>query len=120
MTMKAKRITFDIATAGTCPEHTTGRNGIGHCKACYDALPGRAPRTGFVLGGWATHKEPGSGHYFWTFTHVATGMSVNVWPCHETKTAALAHLAKLADGTAPQVATTEALLAKHGRGWGAR
>lgn len=114
-----KLTTFEIATAGKCDAHTTGRNGVGYCPDCYKAKPGRAERKGYVLGGWATHKEPGPGNYFWTFTHIGTGMSVNVWPCHETKATALAHLAKLADGTAPQVATTEAMLAKHGRGWGA-
>lgn len=76
--------------------------------------PGRDTRRGYVIGDWGTHKED----YFWTFTHLPTGVCVNVYPCHSTKASALAHLAKLADGTAPQCATVEALLSKFGRGWG--
>jgi hypothetical protein len=37
-----------------------------------------------------------AGDPFWTFTHLPTGLALNVWPCHETKAPALAHLAKLA------------------------
>lgn len=71
---------------------------------------------GYVLGGWATHKERGRGVYFWTFTHLASGMSVSVYPCHEVKASALAHLVELVErGPAPHVA---ALLAKHGGEWG--
>lgn len=93
-----KRTTFDVAV-------DAGRGNP----------PGRAPRTGYVLGDWGTHKEK----YFWTFTHLPTGMSVNVWPCHETKASALLHLYNLSIGIAKECASIEALLAKFGRGWGA-
>jgi hypothetical protein len=66
--MKPKRTTFDVAT-----------------------MAGREQRTGYVLGDFATHK----GRYFWTFTHVASGVAINVYPPHETKESALAHLEKL-------------------------
>ncbi len=78
----------------------------------------RAERKGYVLNGFATHKEPGAGVYFWTFTHVQTGTSINVWPCHATKAAALAHLEKLADGTAPQCEFLAYTLEKYGTAWG--
>lgn len=78
--MKAKRATFDIAT-------------MRH---------GREPRTGYVLGDFAAHKEPGRGVYFWTFTHLATGVAVNVYPPHETKASACAHLETLARDGVPE------------------
>jgi hypothetical protein len=93
---KPKRTTFEIALRGGA----------------------RAERKGFVLGGFATHKEPGPGVYFYSFTHLDTGTAINVWPCHETQASAIAHLAKLADGSAPQCAYLEATLAKYGRAWG--
>lgn len=73
MTAAARLALFDIATHGGA----------------------RESRKGYVLGDWATHKEPGRKVYFWTFTHVPTGLSVNVYPPHETKAAALAHLEKM-------------------------
>lgn len=94
--MKAKRTTFEIALRGQ----------------------GRATRKGHVLGGFATHKEPGPGVYFYSFTHLETGTAISVWPCHATAATALAHLEKLVDGTAPQCEYLEATLAKYGRAWG--
>ncbi len=73
---------------------------------------GKLAREGYVLGGFATHKESGTGEYFWKFTHLASGMSINVWPCHETKASALAHLELLAAGTAPQSAFVAAETAR--------
>lgn len=116
-TNKPKPGTFDIATRSRCAAHET-HPAVGMCRACLNAKPGREARKGLVCGGWGTHKNPGKGVYFYTFTHLETGLSVNVYPPHETKASAAAYLAKLADGSAPEVATTEALLAKHGRGWG--
>jgi hypothetical protein len=74
--MKPKRTTFNVAT-----------------------LEGPAPRTGYVLGGFATRKEK----YFWEFTHLATGLKLSTYPCHENKASALAHLEKLngPDGLRP-------------------
>jgi hypothetical protein len=115
---KPKRETFEIAVRSKCEKHA-GTNGWASSKCADCDMPGRETRVGYVLGDWATHKEPGKGVYFWTFTHRPTGLAVTVYPCHETKASALAHLAKLADGTAEQVATTETMLAKFGRGWGA-
>jgi hypothetical protein len=91
---KPKRAEFDIATR-----------------------EGRSKRTGYVLGDWATHKEPGKGVYFWTFTHLPTGVGVTMWPCHDNKASALARLVTLAAGDVPDV--TRATLDKYGHlGWG--
>jgi len=92
---KVKRATFDIAVLGG----------------------GRSPRTGYVLGQWATHKEPGRGVYFWSFTHLPSGTQINVYPVHEKKDDALAHLGKLhRDGPSEFVRET---LEKYGHlGWG--
>jgi hypothetical protein len=73
MRSKIQRATFDVAAVGG----------------------GREQRTGYVLGNWATHKNPGRGVYFWTFTHKPTGVAVNVYPPHETKASALAQLETL-------------------------
>lgn len=56
---------------------------------------GREPRKGYVLGEWATHKEPGKGVYFWSFTHVPTGVEITVHPTHDSKESALRYLEKL-------------------------
>ena len=77
---------------------------------------GRATRKGYVRGDWAMSK----GKYFWEFTHLPTGCRVNVYPVHETKASALAHLSLLASGDAEQCRTVEHMLAKFGRGWGMR
>jgi hypothetical protein len=83
-----KLVTFDIAT-----------------------LEGRAPRRGYVLGDWATHKDK----YNWVFTHRPTGLSICA-PWIETKAPALEHLCKLhAEGPAPHVAR---ILASCGGKWG--
>ena len=77
---------------------------------------GREQRKGYVLGDWATHKEPGRKVYFWTFTHVPTGLAVNVYPPHETKDAALAHLEKMhKEGPSD---TTKQILGKPPWKWG--
>ncbi len=95
MTTKAKRTTFDVATA----------NG------------GRAQRTGYVLGAFGAHKDAGKGVYFWTFTHLATGMSVNMYPVlPETKAQAIAHLETLEREGLPDHVT--AILSKYGTSWG--
>jgi hypothetical protein len=95
--MSLKRTTYEIATVGT--------------------PPGRDTETGYVLGDFAT-RAPRKGEFFWRFTHLPTGMGVNVYPCHSTKASALAHLALLAAGKAPQNLTLEVTLARFGRGWG--
>lgn len=72
--------------------------GTGPRAAIFDIATrgsGREPRKGYVLGDWATHKEPGRGVYFWSFTHIPTGLGLNVYPPHEKKDSALAHLEKL-------------------------
>lgn len=90
--MKPKHTTFDIAIVGQ----------------------GREQRTGYVLGDWATHKDKGD--YFFTFTHLPTGVSIGGYPCHKTKASALAHLAHLHEhGPSASVAHT---LAEHGDKWG--
>jgi len=53
---------------------------------------GPETRVGYVCGGFAAHKEPGRGVYFWTFTDLESGMSINVYPPHETKAQALRYL----------------------------
>ncbi len=72
-----KRTEFEIAT----------RNG------------GRETRKGYVIGDFAAHKLASDG-YFWKFTHVPTGVSINAYPVHKSKASALAHLEKLALGEA--------------------
>lgn len=74
-----RRATFDIACRGGTREQ----------------------RTGYVLGAFATHKEPGPKVYSWTFTHLTTGVGVRAgW--HERKAEALARLVELdRDGLPP-------------------
>lgn len=72
---------------------------------------GRAVRVGYVVGDWATTKEK----YFWEFTHLPTGARINVYPVHETKASALAHLNKLASGEIVLPEWQKEILS---RGWG--
>src|SRR5574342_880308 len=71
----------------------------------------REQRTGYVLGDWAVHKEPGRGVYFWTLTHRPTGTDVNAYPPPETKAQALEVLERYAAGGVPE--HKRALLAGH-------
>lgn len=71
---------------------------------------GPEDRTGYVLGCFATHKEPGN--YFWAFTHLPTGLAVNVYPCKANKVEALAHLVHLREHGLPehqQIAITRSI-----------
>ncbi len=60
-------------------------------------------RSGYILGDLATHKEPGKKVYFWTVTHLPTGVDINAYPGADTKAKALRQLQDLdADGLPPQ------------------
>lgn len=116
---KPRHAEFQVATNDRqgCAAHPAAGRPYS-CAECKRAPYGRGTRKGYVLGDYATHKDKGRGVYFYTFTHLPTGLAVNVYPPHETKASALAHLATLADGTAPQCARVADMLARYGSGWG--
>lgn len=93
MTTQAKPGTFDIATR---------------------TETGRETRKGYIQGGFATHREPGK--YFWTFTHLATGLACNSGVCADTKAKALEALAELAVKGLPLYAVR----VLDGKGWGGK
>jgi hypothetical protein len=78
------------------------------------AIGGTATRKvrGWVLGDWGTRKEK----YFWEFTHIPSGLKINVVPARVNKQEALDHLQRLnTDGPpAHQMAAIEKFVAEKG------
>ena len=110
---KPKAATFDIATRSSCDAHRETPS-IGICRACLHAAPGRTAVKGYTCGEFGAHKNKGKGVYFYTFTHLATGLSCSSKYAAETKAAALVELARLAAEGLPDYARN----AIAGKGWG--
>ena len=49
--------------------------------------------SGYVLGVFGASKSRGD--YFWSFTHIPTGLKLATYPVHERKESALNHLVEL-------------------------